>query len=222
MERVQLEVGRRAELGKERARRLRASGSIPAVLYGARTESTPLVVDGRALEAVLRRGSNQIIDLRGLDGGDEHLVLLKELQRDPVTQRVLHCDFYQVDTSKRVEVSIPVHIEGRAIGVEKGGVLDVLMREVAVSCLPLIIPENVSVDVSALDIGDAVHASDLRIPEGVELLESAEAPVVHVVAPRVEEEPVEAEEAEAAAEAPAEGAEPGEGAAPAADENAGE
>ena len=215
MDRLELEVDVR-EVGKKGAsRRLRAAGSIPAVVYGAGAETVPLAVEEKHLAAVMRHGTNQIIDLKGPKGFKDRLVLLKDFQRDPVSYRVLHCDFYTVDTKLRIDVAVPIRVEGRPNGVEMGGILELVLREVEVKCLPLAIPEMVSINVEALEIGDALHVSDLRLPDDVELMTDEGLTLVHVVAPRVEETPEE-EEAEGElveGEAPAEGATEGEGAA---------
>jgi large subunit ribosomal protein L25 len=212
MERLELEVNLREATGKSGARKLRAAGAIPAVVYGGGKESLALSVDERALGAVLRRGTNQIIDLKGGDGFNGRLVLLKDYQRDPLSRRVMHCDFYEVDTKQKIDVQVPIVVTGKSKGVEQqGGVLDVVQREVAVKCLPLAIPDSLTIDVSELDIGDALHISDLVLPEGVELMTDPGHTLVHVTAPRIEEEP-EAEAEELAAEGVAvEGEAPAEG-----------
>jgi len=213
MERLELEVNLREANGKSGARKLRAAGAVPAVVYGGGKNSLALSVDERALGAVLRRGTNQIIDLVGGDGFSGRLVLLKDYQRDPLSRRVLHCDFYEVDTKQKIDVQVPVLVIGKSRGVEQqGGVLDVVQREVEVKCLPLSIPDSLTIDVSELEIGDARHISDLVLPEGVELMTDPGQTLVHVAAPRIEEEPAEEEEA---AEGVAAEGEAAEGEAPA-------
>ncbi len=216
MDRLQLEVSIREGTGKGPNRRLRAQGAIPAVVYGLGSRSVSLQVDERLLDRVLRTSSNPVIDLLGPVEVKGRLVLLKECQRDPVTRRVVHCDFYQVDTSKTIQVAVPLRLEGKSHGVEMGGVLEPLLREIEVSCLPLAIPDSLSIDVSELEIGDARHASDLVLPEGVELVTEETASIVHVIAPRVEEEEAPAEEEVAVEGEPtAEGAPAAEGEKPA-------
>ena len=223
MDRLELEVNLREGRGKGAARKLRAAGAVPAIVYGARKEPISLSVDARALSAVLRRGTNQIIDLRPGEGFEGSLVLLKDTQRDPVTRRLLHCDFYAVDTEQTIDVAVPVHVEGRPTGVELGGILDVILREVEVKCLPLQIPDSLTID-SELMIGDALHVSDLTLPQGLELMTDPTQTLVHVAAPRVEEEPEEEEEVAIEGEvAPAEGEAPtAEGEAPKREESAGD
>ena len=224
MERLELEVNVRVVTGKGAARKLRARGSVPAVVYGGGTKTQSLEVKERLLAAVLRSGANQVIDLKGPQGFKNRLVLLKDYQRDPVSQALLHCDFYSVDTTQLIDVQVPVLIEGKAKGVELGGILEVVQREIHVRCLPLEIPESLSLDVSDLDVGDALHVSDLVAPEGSEIVTDAAQTVVHVVAPRVEEEPEAEDEVVEGEEgaAPADGDAPAEGEAPKSEEGSGD
>ena len=206
----------RSGTGKGVARKLRAEGRIPGVVYGKGRESRPVVVDVRALERLLQAsgaGLNTLIDLK-LDGG-EQVVLVKELQREPVRGRYLHADFYAVDLTRTVEVSVPLHFVGKAPGIEYGGILDLPLREVQLECLPRAIPEFIEVDVSGLDMGQSLHVRDLVLPEGVTMRSDPDLAMATVVAPRAEEEaaaPVETVvEGEAAAEAGAAAPEAGEG-----------
>ena len=193
--------------GKGAARKLRAAGRIPAVVYGRGTESRAISVDPKALVQLLQKsdaGMNTLIEL-SVDGTAK-TVLVKELQRDPVRGRPLHTDFYLVDLDQKVEVSVPIHLTGRAPGVELGGILDHPLREIELECLPRAIPESIDVDVSALDVGDSIHVRDLELPEGVSVQSDVNLAVASVVAPVVVEEPV-AEEVEEGEEAVAEGEE---------------
>ncbi|MFQ5513279.1 MAG: 50S ribosomal protein L25 [Myxococcota bacterium] len=210
MQRLELDVDVREGRGKGPARRLRAQGAVPAILYGGGVDSLPLAIESRSLERVLRSGTNALIDLKGAKQVKGKLVLVKDVQRDPVSQKLVHCDLYAVDTAKKLHVEIPVHVEGRAPGVELGGILNLLAREVEVSCLPLAIPDNITVDVSDLGVGDTLRLSDVELPEGVEAVGEANLALVTVTAPRIEEEEVAVgeEAAEAEAAPPAEGAEP--------------
>jgi large subunit ribosomal protein L25 len=210
MERLELEVEAREGRGKGPGRRLRAKGFVPAVVYGAGSEAIALAVSDHALEKAVHGGANRLFDLKGIAAVKGKLVLVKELQRDPLSRRLVHCDFYTVDTTKKLEVQIPLHLTGKPVGIDQGGVLEPLMREIQVSCLPLSIPSSLTLDVSALNIGDALHARDIALPEGVELVTDPSVTVVHVIAPRVEEEPKPVDEAAAAAAA--EGAASAEGA----------
>jgi len=204
--------------GKGVARRLRAAGRIPAVVYGKGAESKAISIDPSALQRLLQSGGagmNTLIEL-SVDG-TTRTVLVKELQREPVRGRPLHTDFYLVDLDQTVEVSVPIHLVGRAPGVELGGILDHPLREIELECLPRAIPEGVDVDVSALQVGDSIHVRDLELPEGASVRTDVNLAVASVVAPVVVEEPV-AEEPEEGEEV--EGAEEAEGAEAAPEESA--
>jgi large subunit ribosomal protein L25 len=206
-----LQVEVRDAVGKGVARKLRAAGRIPAVCYGKARESVGLALDPNALRKLLDAsdaGMNTIISLEGGGSVDGTMVLVKELQRDPVYGAYLHADFYTVDLEQRVEVSVPVHITGKAIGVEEGGVLDQALREIELSCLPLSIPKELMADVSQLDLGQSLHVRDIALPAGVELKSDPDLSVVSVVAPMKEEE--EAVPEEGAEEGDVEAAESGE------------
>ncbi len=212
MQRLALEVDTREECGKGAARRLRARGLVPAVAYGYRLKALNLQVGSRTLEKAMETGVNALFDLSGDAAFKGKMFLVKEAQRDPVSRGLLHCDFFSVDTRHSIHVAVPLQFEGKPVGVEMGGVLEPLMREIEVRCLPLAIPDAIQLDVSSLEIGDALHVRDLTIPEGVEVLADESVNVVHVIAPKIEEEPTdEAEALEGAPEA-AEAAAPGEAA----------
>lgn len=214
----ELVVEAREGTGKGYARKARAAGRIPAIFYTGGGAATPVQLDPKTLERALRTsaaGLNTLFDLRG-GGLDGKLVLIKELQRDPVKGQILHADLYAVDVARTIGVSIPVHVRGTAAGVSlEGGILDHSLREVEVECLPRAIPEELLVDVSQLGLGDAIHVRDIPLPEGVSLVSDPDLTVVSVVAPakpEVEEAAVVEEVAvgEVAAEAAPEKTEEGE------------
>lgn len=200
----------RERSGKENARKIRRAGRIPAILYGRGKPSVPLSLDPRDLEKLLQTsdaGLNTLIDLKLPKDGKkgEKVVLVKEIQRDPVRGFLLHVDLLELDLTETVEVSVPIHLTGKSKGVEMGGVLDHTLRELEIECLPRAIPDEIEVDVSQLEIGDVIHVSDLRLPEGVELRSDPELAVAHVFAPAAEEEVAPAPEvAPEVAEAPEE------------------
>ncbi len=200
----QLAVDLREETGKGSARKMRAAGRIPGICYGAGADPTWISLDPRELEKLMSAsaaGINTLIDLAGPGGLDGKLVMIKDLQRDPIAGHLLHADLYTVDVEKSIQVSVPVHLAGSAQGVKMGGIQDQVLREVELSCLPRAIPEELRVDVTQLGVGDSIHVRDIALPEGVTLLTDAALSVVAIVAPAVaaaEEE--EGEEAEAAAE----------------------
>jgi large subunit ribosomal protein L25 len=181
--------------GKNEARRLRAGGLAPAVVYGAGGDPIPVSVDPIAVNKIMHSatGSNTIfnVDL----GGDVSPVKIVDWQYDPIKSRLLHVDLQRVDMSRRMTVKVPVTAKGDPRGVkEQGGLLELVSREVEVECLPADIPDQFVVDVKELLIGQNVRASDLQLGEGVKLTSPADAVLVHVIAIR------------AAAETPAEGA----------------
>jgi large subunit ribosomal protein L25 len=209
--------------GKGVARKLRAVGKVPAVVYGRGMDPLAVAVDRMSLIRAFKTdaGRNVLIDLE-VDG-DTILTLARELQRDPVRGTILHVDFLKIARDVAIEVDVPIHIEGDAPGVKEGGVIEHHLWNVRVSCLPGNVPERLDADVSNMIIGDMLRVGDLRVPEGVEILTNPEDAVLGVVVPQVlqVEEPVaeavegvegEVAEGEEAAEgeaAPAEGAEGG-------------
>ncbi len=204
-----LEVVKRNGRGKNEARRLRVGGRIPAVVYGARKkgkapEGVPVAVDPKELLRILHSeaGANTLITLK-LDG-DESRVMVKEYQRDPVTHRLLHADFYQLAMDRAVTVTVPIVIRGEAKGVKlDGGMIDFVTREVQVECLPTDIPERIDVDVSELMLHQAIRLRDLPENPKWKTLNEPETMLVHVVLPKAEE--VEATEEAEVVVAPEEG-----------------
>lgn len=212
-----LAVEIRNETGKGRARRLRSQGLVPAVLYGHGKASLSLSVEMNALEHLLKTshaGLNTLIDLEGASEVRGRVVLVKELQRHPVAGTLVHADFFEIDTTERIQVSVPIRLTGSPVGVKLGGILEHLMRELELSCLPTAIPDSIEVDTSELEVGDAVHVSDLVLPEGVETAIDPSLAVVHVAVPKVEED-LGADEA--AVEGEGEGEDAGEAASTAED-----
>lgn len=193
----ELSVELRESTGKGVARKLRATGRAPGVYYGA-GDSRAISFDPSALESVISTSSAGMNTLIGLVGDAEirgRQVLVKDLQRDPVDGSLLHADLYAVDLSKKVHVSVPVHLVGNPVGVQfGGGILDHALREIELECLPSRIPEEIPVEVDELDLGASLHVRDLSLPPDVLLLSDPDLSVVSVVAPKVEEEPVVEEE----------------------------
>ncbi len=222
IERLELVVSLRDGRGKSVTRKLRAADKVPAVIYGSGVEPTAIAVERLALAKVLRGGANALIDLKGAKAVEGKPVLVKEIQRDPLSRKVVHFDLYAVNLQARIDLEIPLHFIGIPRGVAlDGGVLEPLLRTLEVSCMPLAIPESIDVDVSNLGIGDAIHVRDLALPADVVCKTEMDMTVTHVVAPRLEEiaAPVAAAEGvleEGAEGAPAAGATPAAGAAPAA------
>jgi len=194
----------RTETGKNVNRRLRTQGLIPGTLYGASKKPVAVSVSPKEITSILRSasGANTLFDLDL--AGHKRKVILKEFQVEPVRGQLLHADFYELALDRALEVKVHVELQGTPVGVKvQGGILDFVTRELELECLPADIPERIVVDVSGLELGKHVRVSDLQLPAKVKMLTEPEIVVVHVVAPRAEEEPVVAEvaaEAETAAE----------------------
>ena len=188
---TKLDAERRDDGGKGVARKLRAAGRVPAVLYGHDQEAIPLSVDAREMVHVLHTsgGSNVLLDL--VVDGKEHLAMPREIQRDHIHNKLIHIDFLAVSRSQTITVDVPVIEIGDSIGVKEGGVVEHHLRDLRVECLPQDVPEHIEVDITELNIGDMIHVSDVVVPEGVTILTNAEDAVLSVITPaalRVEAE----------------------------------
>ena len=201
MAEIRLAAERRAGTGKGVARRARARGKVPAILYGRGMEPVPVEVDRRDFVTALHTdaGMNVLLDLE-IDG-ETTLALTRELQRDPVKGTLLHADFVKVDRRQHIEVDVPVHIVGEAAGVREGGVLETQLFTLHVRCLPADVPEHIEVDVSALGVGESLKVGELPATGAFEILNDPDAVVATIAAP-VSEEELEAMEAAVAAGAP--------------------
>jgi large subunit ribosomal protein L25 len=214
---VELGAVSRQAGGKGGARQLRAQGRIPAVVYGSGEENISVSLHEASFVQMLRHISsgNAILDLK-VEGGPAGplKVLIKDVQRDPATERILHVDLQHVSMTQKVRVHVPIQVQGTAVGVKEGGILEHLLREIDIECLPGEIPEKIEVDVTSLDRGSSIHVRDLPIGSNLHVHDSPERVVVTVVGKTKEEEPAPAaapaEAAGAAAAAPA--AEPAKGA----------
>ena len=207
MENLSLSVDVRTLTGKRGARAVRRAGNIPGVVYGIK-DSTPLSIKPKELETLLGTGagSNVIFQLN-VEGESrsERPVIVKELQRDPMKDAIVHADFLEIRMDEKIQISVPISLEGESPGEKIGGTLSQLLRELEIECLPNAIPEQVEVDISGMDIGDVIHVRDLQLPEDVELVADPDEPVVTVMAP-VEEEEEEVEDEYLGAEAEGEDA----------------
>ena len=226
---VDLQAREREERGKNAARRLRASGMVPAVLYGdGDGQSKPLAVPGKKVDYTLHHlGDNALYDIDL--GAGSSTARIVDVQRDPVTGRLIHVDFAPVNMRERIEVTVPLHVVGESPGASEGGVLQQVAYEVQVESLPGDIPQELTIDVSNLGMGENLTVGDVTLPENVTLISDPEEVAVTVTAPTeiteedleaagvVEEEPEEAEPVEGVAEEPEgeEGPSPEEGEGPA-------
>jgi large subunit ribosomal protein L25 len=211
-DRIKLEVKERSELGSRHARRLRAEGLVPGVLYG-KGHTRPIVVGERALRSALTgpSGLHAILDVV-VDGQKTvHPSVLAEYEQDPIRGTLSHIDLREVRLDQAIHATVAINLVGEAVGVKEGGVLSLVTREINVEALPMDVPEHIEVDVSRMEIGDVLRLEDIRAPESVTLLDDPHETVVATVStPRGFVELEEAEAA-AAAEAEAEAAEAVEG-----------
>ena len=207
-----LDAVKRETRGKNEARRLRAGGRIPATIYGAQKEgdpgkSFPVAVDPKPLLRILHSGSglNTLITLN-LDGEGASRVLVKDFQLDPITNALLHADFYRVNMDRKITVTVPLVFKGEPRGVKvEGGVMEILHREIEVETLPAEIPDGIEIDVRELGLNDSVHLRDVATGVSWTPISDLDLMLVHVVTPRAVEEPA-AETAVVAA--PVAGSEP--------------
>jgi large subunit ribosomal protein L25 len=189
MDEIALNVEERNGRGKGPARRLRQNGKIPGVFYGPKSTATPLAVNGKEFTSHVANleGSHLIRFQSPAAELQQKVALVREVQVHPVSGRVLHVDFYEVDLTQRLQVTVPLHFVGKAIGTTEGGIVQPVIREIEVECLPTDIPQYIEVDVSALAIHDAIHLADLQMPPNVSATFESNEAVVTVLPPTVEE-----------------------------------
>ncbi len=188
-----IEAWVRTEKGKGASRRLRRENKVPAILYGPHIEPLMLTVKRSDIEKIMKsaeRESSILFDMILHSNGDKvnKKVMFKEIQIDPIKDIPLHVDFYEVAMDKEITVELPIRLVGTPIGTEKGGILEHLIREITVSCLPDKLIDLLEVDVSKLDIGDAIHIKDISFPEGIKPEDDPDTAIAVVVAPEAEEE----------------------------------
>jgi large subunit ribosomal protein L25 len=215
---VKLKAEPRSETGRSAARKLKARGIVPAVVYGGKEKPQPLQVSARDVNVMLSHsaGENILVELEIAGEKSPKTALVQEVQHAAVGGNVLHIDFHAVSMDETLEAEVPLEAFGVANGVKNfGGLLEQSLRAITVECLPRDLPDRITVDVSALNIGDSIHVRDIQLPPGVTAKVSPDLTAFSVVAPAVEEEPVPAVEAAAGPEVITE-KKPGEGeAAPA-------
>lgn len=209
MDNIELKAEPRTTTGNSPARALRRAGRIPAILYGPDTEPVMISIDTTEMETIFKESGvgRSIFNLAVDGGGGTRAAMIKELQTDPISRDILHIDFYEVKMDRKVKVMVPVVATGKCAGVEMGGMLQIIRRELEVLCLPNAIPQEVAIDITDLDIGNSVHVEDITLEGDVEIPHDVNFTVLTVLSPKaVEEEEVEEEgeelaEGEEAAEA---------------------
>jgi len=204
MEKILVKADRRPELGKGGARSLRRAGMIPAVVY-SEGNSMPIKVQGKQMTKLIYSGGGEhaLITIELNEDGaktSEHPVLVKDYQRDPVSEELLHVDFMEVSLEKLVNVTIRIEIVKQPASIKMGGIMQHRLREVEVECLPTQIPDRIDVNAESIEIGHSLHVSDLQVPEGVKIITDPSEVILLVSAPAVEEAAPAAEAAAAPAE----------------------
>jgi len=199
MEITELKARVRNQSGKGSSRRLRREGFIPAIFYGVKTESILLAVKTSEMIKLLKdKEENVFIKLLISNGQSyEKLSMIKELQTDPLTKRLFHADFYEIRMDQKITFDIPIHFAGTPIGIDNGGELHHLKRELKVSCLPTILPDFIEIDISSLNIGDSIKVQDIKVADGILVLDPEDAAIIAVAATKVAKEAGAAEESEA-------------------------
>ena len=214
-----LEATKRESIGKNEARRTRAAGRVPAVLYGedgskgakgSKGSAIPISVEPKALLKILHSesGANTLISLK-LSGAGDTRVLVKEYQLDPLTHELLHADFHRIAMDRLLQITVPITVKGEAPGVkQQGGILEYVHRSIEVECLPADIPENVEINIGELMLHQGVRVRDLPVNDKWKPVSDADMMIVHVIMPKAEEVAAPAAEGAAAAAAPAAAVEP--------------
>ncbi len=211
MRTIELLAVTRDRLGNNPCRALRREGFVPAVLYGQGKEALSLSVGLKDFETLLKKaGAEHVIVNLKITGGVsiERPAIIKELQKHPLSRAFIHADFQEIELGKAIHMKVPVSLTGKCKGVELGGMVNLIRRELTVVCLPADVPASVSIDITDLDVGEALHLHDIRLPEGIRFADSSVNFTVVTVVPPESAAPVKTEEAAAEA-APAAAAKPG-------------
>jgi large subunit ribosomal protein L25 len=204
MAELTLEVTQREKTGKEFARKLRREGKVPAIVYGGNLEPSAIFVDRKTLTELIGKsehGIRSVFRLKVIGTDRQRHAMIKQIEIDPLSRKPIHVDFVRVMMDEVVKLTIPVHLAGTAVGVRSdGGMLEFHARELHVECLPTAIPDTIEIDVTELGVGEILRVSDVKVTEGVKILDDPERVVVGVTHARVEAEPEAAPVEEGAAE----------------------
>ncbi len=190
MQQTQMKIETRSSTGKGISRKLRAAGRIPGIVYGRDMEPVAVSLDPKALSAAIagEGGINNLITLQGGGDLDKVVVIVADIQRDPIKRTPEHVDLHRVNMNEKVRVNVPVNLLGTAAGVKEGGLLDFAHHYLHIECLPAEIPEHITIDINELKIGHAIHVEEIVFPQGVKCLDSAKTQVVGVLGKAKDEE----------------------------------
>ena len=198
MQQAKLDVQQRSTFGKQSARAIRRSGDVPAVLYGRRQDTVAIQINVRKFRRFLRTyGANVIINMEITEGNPEP-VIIKEIQRDPVEKQVLlHADFIRISLDEPVTSAVPIVLNGTPVGAQQGGIVEFLLRYLTLNCLPGLMPDEINIDITNMDIGDIIYVHEVELADEIEVLAEPQRVVVSVSQPRIQvEEVIEVEEGE--------------------------
>ena len=191
MQQVKLEAQKRQTSGKGAARGMRRAGNLPGVLYGRKNEVIPIQINARGFrDFLVNYGENTFINLEIADHGTEN-VMVKDVQRDPVSNQLLHTDLLRISMDEPITSAVPITLVGSAPGIQEGGILEFPHRQLTLHCLPTFLPEDIEVSINELEIDDRISVGDVSLPEEIEIIDDPNTRIVAVVPPRIEEEPEE-------------------------------
>lgn len=199
MEQINLSAQPREQRGKGPAGRLRAAGRVPGILYGASIQGAiALALDVKELDKALHThaGGNVLVSL-DIAGDKSRTVMFKEIDRHPLKGTVVHVDLLEVNMDKAVEIEVPVHLSGKAVGLAFGGIVQHETRTIRIECLPALIPDSIDIDITPLGVGQSIHVKDVKLAEGLVAIDEPELTIVSIVSPTAEVAPKTAEEVEA-------------------------
>jgi large subunit ribosomal protein L25 len=190
LELLEITANTRTSAGNGPSRVLRREGNIPAVLYGPESQSIHLSIASVDLEHALKKASsNQIIFNMAIQNGhiENRTAMIKEIQIHPISRNFLHVDFYEISKDRKITVNVPVVVKGKAKGIEDGGMLQIIEREIEVLCLPFEVPESISIDITELGIGDSIHVKDIKAAENIELAGDKNDTILTILSTKSEE-----------------------------------
>ncbi|PMP66689.1 MAG: 50S ribosomal protein L25 [Thermodesulfobacterium geofontis] len=190
MKQVTLSAIKREKTGKEFCKKLRKQGLIPAIVYGSRFQPLPIAIKSSELESILikHKGETILFNLQLINGESSKIqAILKEYQIHPITDKIIHIDFVAIHEKETIIIDVPLEFLGKPIGISKGGILEILLHELTVECLPSDIPDKIAIDISNLDIGDVLHVKDIKVPEGIKIVDDPEETVATVLVEAKEE-----------------------------------
>jgi large subunit ribosomal protein L25 len=188
MEKVLLEARKRENRSKSANNALRRQGRVPGVIYSRQVKPVPVDVGEGSINPLVFTAKTHLISLN-IEGLDPIDCIIKDVQFDPVTDRIVHFDLQAFDAKEKIQIEIPIHLVGSALGVKEGGIVQHSLHKLEIECLPSDIPEEITVDISFLKLGESIHVKDLKL-EGVDILNPEESIIVLVTHPKVEKEPV--------------------------------